>query len=224
MEIDDKIKFAIENTQVLRSPKQQLATFGITNIYYYMITELMQEVNVVREGRVVSARPRIVTPSYLINLEGFSGSARRYIEIMSEYNPREPGILYTYKNENTEMNVVSQPLPEVLDKINQRIDSSNDPLSAVIKGVEEMWDVSLIKFTFELTRDSARHNFLEFYGRGRLATDEQGIPKDARETIEELFEMCRKEPSYAPELVSELQRWNLWPEYQDRFLQLFKNH
>ena len=23
---------------------------------------------------------------------------------------------------------------------------------------------------------------------------------------------------------SELQRWNLWPEYQDRFLQLFKNH
>jgi hypothetical protein len=209
MEIDEKIKFVIEHTQVLRPPKQQLATFGITNIYYYMITELMQEVNVVREGRVVSARPKIVTPSYLINLEGFSGSAKRYIEIMSEYNPREPGILYTYKNENTEMNVVSQPLPQVLEKINQRIDSRNDPLSAVIKGVEEMWDVSLIKFTFELTRDSARHN-------------QQGIPKDARETIEELFEMCRKDPSFAPELVSELRRWNLWPEYQDRFLQLFK--
>lgn len=97
MEIDDKIKFAIEHTQVLRSPRQQLATFGITNIYYYMITELMQEVNVVREGRVVSAKPRIVTPSYLINLEGFSGSAKRYIQMMSEYNPHEPGILYSYK-------------------------------------------------------------------------------------------------------------------------------
>jgi hypothetical protein len=222
MEIDDKIKFAIEHTQVLRAPRQQLATFGITNIYYYMITELMQEVNVVREGRVVSAKPRIVTPSYLINLEGFSGSAKRYIQMMSEYNPHEPGILYSYKNENTEMNIVSQPLPEVLEKINDRIDSRNDPLSAVIKGVEEMWDVSLIKFTFELTRDSARHNFLELYGQGRLAADGQGIPKDARETIEELFEMCKKDPSFAPELVSELQRWNLWPEYQDRFLQCFK--
>ena len=222
MEIDEKIKFVIEHTQVLRPPKQQLATFGVTNIYYYMITELMQEVNVVREGRVISARPRIVTPSYLINLEGFSGSAKRYIQMVSEYNPREPGILYSYKNESTEMNVVSQPLPQVLEKINQRIDSRNDPLSAVIKGIEEMWDVSLIKFTFELTRDSARHNFLEFYGQGRLATDEQGIPKDARETIEELFAMCRKDPSVAPELVSELQRWNLWSEYQDRFLQLFK--
>ncbi len=222
MEIDEKIKFVIEHTQVLRPPKQQLATFGVTNIYYYMITELMQEVNVVREGRVISARPRIVTPSYLINLEGFSGSAKRYIQMVSEYNPREPGILYSYKNESTEMNVVSQPLPQVLEKINQRIDSRNDPLSAVIKGIEEMWDVSLIKFTFELTRDSARHNFLEFFGQGRLATDEQGIPKDARETIEELFAMCRKDPSVAPELVSELQRWNLWSEYQDRFLQLFK--
>lgn len=120
------------------------------------------------------------------------------------------------------MNVVSQPLPQVLEKINDRIDRRNDPLSAVIKGVEEMWDVSLIKFTFDLTRDSARHNFLELYGQGRLTADGQGIPKDARETIEELFEMCKKDPSFAPELVIELQRWDLWSEYQDRFLQNFK--
>ncbi len=222
MDADEKIKSAIENTLVIRPPRQQLATFGSTNIYYYMVTELMQEVNVVREGRVISARPKIVTPSYLISLEGFSGPAKRYLQMMAEQNPHEPGILYSYKNENIEMNIVTQSLPAVLENINNRIDSSNDPLSAVIRGVEEMWDVSLIKFTFELTRNSAYRNFSELYGRGRFNIDEQGVPKDAREGIEELFEMARKDLAYAPELASELQRWNLWKLYQDRFLQLFK--
>jgi hypothetical protein len=36
--------------------------------------------------------------------------------------------------------------------------------------------------------------------------------------------MAGKDPSYAPELVSELHRWNLWSAYQDRFLSLFKKH
>ncbi len=222
MESDDKIRSVIENTMVLRPPKQQLATFGITNVYYYMITELMHEVNVVREGRVIAARPKIVTPTYLINVEGFSGPARRFIQMAAEQNPHEPGILYSYKNETGEMNIVSEPLGNILDNINRRIDNRNDPLSAIIKGVEEMWDVSLMKFTFELTRNSAYRNFSELYGRGRLVADSRGIPRDARENIEELFEMAGKDPSYAPELASELHRWNLWNTYQDRFLNLFR--
>jgi hypothetical protein len=222
MEADDKIRLAIENTMVLRPPRQQLATFGITNVYYYMITELMHEVNVVREGRVIAARPKIVTPTYLVNVEGFSGQARRYIQMAAEQNPHEPGILYSYKNEAGEMNIVSESLGGILDKINRRIDSRSDPLSAIIKGVEDMWDVSLMKFTFELTRNSVYHNFSELYGRGRLIADNRGVPRDARENIEELFEMAGKDPSYAPELVSELHRWNLWSVYQDRFLNLFK--
>jgi len=222
MESDDKIRSAIENTLVLRPPRTRLATFGITNIYYYMITELMHEVNVVREGRVIAARPKIVTPTYLINVEGFSGQARRYIQMAAEQNPHEPGILYSYKNEAGEMNIVSESLGSILDKINRRIDSHSDPLSAIIKGVEDMWDVSLMKFTFELTRNSVYHNFSELYGRGSLIADNQGVPRDARENIEELFKIADKDPSYAPELVSELHRWNLWSAYQDRFLNLFR--
>ncbi|MCX6007499.1 MAG: hypothetical protein NTZ34_09635, partial [Chloroflexi bacterium] len=68
MESDEKIKFAIENTLVIRPPRQRLATFGSTNVYYYMVTALMDEVNIVREGRVIAAKPKIVTPAYLVNL------------------------------------------------------------------------------------------------------------------------------------------------------------
>ena len=224
MQQDSKIQSAIANTQVLRPPRQKLATFGSTNVYYYMVTELMQEVNVVREGRVIAAKPKIVTPTYLVNLEGFSGQAKRYIQMIAEQNPHEPGILYSYKNETGEMNIVSQPLQEVVEKINQRIEDSNNPLSAIIKGVEEMWDVSLLKFTFELTSSSVYHNFSEFYGQGRFTADEHGVPQDARDYIEELFELTRKDPSHATDLIGELHRWNLWSAYQDRFLQLFRQH
>jgi hypothetical protein len=224
MDSDEKIKFAIENTLVLRPPRQRLATFGSTNVYYYMVTALMDEVNVVREGRVIAAKPKIVTPAYLVNVDGFSGPAKRYLQMIAEQNPHAPGILYSYKNETSQMNIVSQPEAALLEKINQMIDDRSDPLSAIIKGVEEMWDVSLLKFTFELTSGSVYHNFSELHSRGRFATDERGVPSDALSGIEELFELTRNDPSRAPELVSELHRWNLWAKYQDRFLQLFKNH
>jgi hypothetical protein len=222
MEPDEKIQSAISNTFVLRFPRQQLDTFGVTNVYYYMITELMPEVNVIREGRVIAARPKIVTPAYLMNIEGFSGPARRYIQIAAEQNPHEPGILYSYKNEFGDMNVVSEPLGSVVDNINRRIDSRSDPLSTIIKGVEELWDVSLMKFTFELTRNSLQRNFSELYGRGRFNIDQGGVPGDARDRIEELLDMTAKDPSRAAELVSELQHWDLWDSYQDRFLKLFR--
>ena len=39
MERDDKIRYAVERTELIRPPKQNLATFGATTIRYYLITE-----------------------------------------------------------------------------------------------------------------------------------------------------------------------------------------
>ena len=222
MDVDEKIQFAIENTEVIRPPKQSLATFGSTNINYYLITSLMDRANVVREGRVIAAKPKIVTPSYLINLEGFSKQARRFIEIMAERFPREPSIFYSYKNETGDMNIISETTEEIVDKINKKIEGSSNPLSAIIKGVEEMWDVSLLKFTYELTRRSVYDNVNEMGNSGLLDIDDSGIPKDARLHIEELFEKASKDVSYASKLAAELKHWGLFSEYQDRFFRLFK--
>ena len=222
MEIDKKIQYAIEHTEVVRPPKQNLATFGSTNIYYYLITELMESANVVREGRVIAARPKIITPAYLINLEGFSNQAKRFFEMMAEQYPQEAGIIYSYKNEPKEMNIVSETMEEVVGKIGQQIDTHGDPLTAIIRGVEDMWDVSLLKFTYELTNKSVHTNVSELEKRGLLRIDNEGIPADARNYIEELFERARRDASYAPVLVTELKRWGLFHEYQDRFLNLFR--
>jgi hypothetical protein len=86
---DEKMKQAVEQTEILRAPKRSLTTFGTTNIYYYLVTEpayaeLVPNIRetVVREGRVIAEKPRIVTPCYLSSLEGFSDNTRRYFDAL----------------------------------------------------------------------------------------------------------------------------------------------
>jgi len=222
MDVDARIKYAIERTKVIRFPRQNLATFGNTIISYYVVTGLTENVNVVRDGNVIAERPRIITPSYLTSLEGFSEQSSKYLQTMAAKFPDEPGIFYRYTNEPKEMNVVSEPTAALINKLNERIEEENNPLSAIIKGIEELWDVSLMIFIYELTRGSVYANITDFQRRGFLDIDSTGVPKDARNFIEELFELVNKDISRAPELVTELNRWGLFEDYQDRFFALFR--
>ena len=231
MDIDDeRIKYAVRHTEILRAPKQSLSTFGTTNIYYYLVTEpayseLIKKVTetVVREGRVIAERPRIVTPYYLSRLEGFSPEARRYFEALTRTHGRDaPGLFYTYKNEPKELNIVSDNLLSVVDKLNAEIDKRGDPLTSIIRGEDELWDVSLMKFIYEMTRSSLRNNLMQLGSRGLLDIDASGIPVDARVRIDELFRKVSTGESEPSELKAELDRWNLFEEYEDRFFNIFK--
>jgi len=222
METDDRVRYALENTELVRAPQQTLATFGSSVIEYYVVTELVGNLSVVRDGKVIAERPKIVTPAYLVNVEGFSEQARRYIAMMARERPYESGIFYRYKNEPKGMNVVSEPIRQVISKLSSQMEEERNPLSTIIRGVEELWDVSLLMFIYELTTKSVRTNVAEFGRRGFLDMDAGGVPQGARDYIEELFEQASRNLSRAPELVVELNRWGLFPEYQDRFFALFK--
>ena len=227
---DDKIEYAVRHTEILRPPKQSLSTFGITNIYYYMVTEpayleLTKDVNetVLREGRVVAERPRIVTPYYLSQLEGFSSDARRYFDALIRIHGRDvPGLFYTYKNEPKKLTIISDKWLSVVDRLNVEIDGRGDPLVSIIKGEDELWDVSLLKFIYEITRASVQNNLSQMGARGLLDIDSSGIPVDARMRIDELFRKVAKGECEPYELKGELDRWNLFEEYEDRFFALFK--
>ena len=231
MDIDDeRIKYTVQHTEILRPPKQSLATFGITNIYYYLVTkpaysELIESVTetVVREGRIVAERPRIVTPYYLSRLEGFSSDAKRYFDmLLKAHGPSAPGLFYTYRNEPKELNIVSDNLLSVVDKLNAEIDKRGDPLTSIIKGEDELWDVSLMKFIYEVTRRSLPSNLSQMRTRGLLNIDSSGVPVDARLRIKELFAKTLRGEIDPNELKAELDHWNLFEEYEDRFLALFK--
>lgn len=49
-----------------------------------------------------------------------------------------------------------------------------------------------------------------------------GIPKSAKGKIDRLFDEAKKDPSRAMDLKAELDRWGIFKEYEDRFLDLFK--
>ncbi len=231
MDIDsDRIEYAARHTEILRHPRQHLSTFGITNIYYYLVTEpayseLVSDINetVIREGRVITERPKIVTPYYLSRLEGFSADARRYFEMLINIHGADaPGLFYTYKNEPKGLNIVSDNWPAVVDRLNDEIDKKGDPLTSIIKGQDELWDVSLLKFIYEVTRSSLEDNISQLSSRGLLDVGPGGIPVGARVRIEELFGQVARGESRPYELERELNRWGLFEEYQDRFFTLVK--
>ena len=231
MDIDDeRIRDAVRHTEILRPPKRSLATFGTTNVYYYLVTEpayseLVEATTetVIREGRVIAERPRIVTPYYLSRLEGFSSDAKRYFEMLTKtHGSNAPGLFYTYKNEPKELTIVSDNLLSVVDKLNNDIDKCGDPLTSIIRGQDEFWDVSLMKFIYEMTRSSLPDNLLQMGTRGLLDVDSRGIPIDARVRIEELFKLAYQGEIEPRELKEELDRWGLFEEYQDRFFTIFR--
>jgi hypothetical protein len=232
-EEDERIAYAINNTFVLRQPKQTLSTFGTTNIHYYLLTKPVYadlvgkdsnaDETVVREGRVITERPKVVTPSYLFNLEGFSKYARKYLESLAEkYGPNAPGIFYRYKNEPKDTSVVSSPMKTVVERINKEIDSKGNPLSTIIKGVDEMWDVSVLKFIYEVTENSVGHHVSEMGSRGHFDIDRLGVPQGAKQRIEEMFSMVKSGEMEPADLKLELDRWGMFTEYEDRFLSLFR--
>ena len=230
MDIDDKrIRQAVRHTEILRAPKQSLQTFGTTNIYYYLVTEpayseLVENTTetVIREGRVIAERPRIVTPYYLSNIQGFSSEATRYFEaLMREQGAHVRGLFYTYRNESKDLTIVANNLPSVVEKINAEIDHRGDPMAAIIKGEDDLWDVSLMKFIYEITGSSVQDNLRQMNNRGLLNIDSAGIPVDARVRIEELFKKVIRGEMEPGELKDELDRWGVFEEYEDRFFSVF---
>jgi hypothetical protein len=73
--------YAVNNTEVLELPRGRLETFGSTLINYHLVTELMDAVGQVRvrEGRIQSFRPEILTPQSFSEspLEGFQAAKPR---------------------------------------------------------------------------------------------------------------------------------------------------
>lgn len=227
----DEIRKIVENTEIIRLPKQLLATFGTTVVQYFVVTEPSYaglpgagdtEEAVVRSGKVTAQRPQIVTPYYLMNLfRGFEHGQEFARYLTSHYGSDSPGLMYTYQQEAGDLETVSEPPDRVAKRIAGRLDSEGVNLAAVIRGIDQYWDVSLAHFIYALTAGSAMGHAAEMSQRGMLEPD-RGLPRAARERIESMFAAVAKGELDAPELKTELDRWGVFSEYEDRFLNLFR--
>lgn len=226
----ETIRRIAQQTVVLRPPRQALATFGVTSILYYLVTEpiysdLLEgapQETVVRQGRVTAARPQIVTPYYLLNLfRGFEHGTEFADYLVEQYGSNAPGLMYSYQNDLEETSIVSDPLPAVAARLSDDLEERGQQLAAVIRGVDHFWDVSLMKFIYELTASSVHRNVTDL-AQGGLLGMEGSVPRAARARIEELFAAVSRGETHPSELKEELDRWGVFREYEDRFLDLFR--
>jgi len=219
--------YAVNNTEVKLMPSRHLETFGATVLNYHLVTELMDSVSQVRvrEGRLHAHQPQIITPQGYAEtaLEGFGEEAERYVEWLREHE-KDLRILqygYTLKQESFSEHVVTDTVDTVLERVKRQVESVGDPLSAVVKGVDDPWDVCLVRLFWEVIQNSAPTNIMDMQKR-RMFDDDGGVPRGIRNEIEAAFKAANRDPSLIDALGVKLHQCGLFDEFQDRFFSLVK--
>jgi hypothetical protein len=170
----ENFEYAIENTRVIIAPEQQIATFGSTSFHFCLISELMDRVDQVRvrKGKIHAERPQILTPEHFsrLLLEGFGEKAQHYVEQLRE-NLRNIAVLrygFQFRKTDVTEETIRDSIDAVITRTKRRVENADEPLSAVIQGVDDAWEVCLLKFTIDMIERSAGENLGDFRKRGLI--------------------------------------------------------
>tara|TARA_B100001559_G_C16189343_1_gene479158 strand:- start:232 stop:627 length:396 start_codon:yes stop_codon:yes gene_type:complete len=131
--------------------------------------------------------------------------------------------MYQYSNHPDNLEIVGGIPTEIAQRISQDLSKKNHNLSVVIVGVDEFWDVALLKFIYEYTASSLSFNSQEIMSAGLLDPVEKygNLPAVVVSQIEEMFKSVLMGGS-VDVLKQELDKWGVYNFYEDRFLGLFK--
>src|SRR6478735_10559166 len=134
---EDDFQYAIDNTRVIVAPERHIASFGSTSFRFYLITELMDQVNEirVRDGQIHAERPQILTPDHYCRLllEGFGDKAQRYVDQLRDHVRDVAVLRYGFQFRKTDVTekTVRDTIESVIERTKLRVQHSDDPLSAV---------------------------------------------------------------------------------------------
>jgi len=170
----DDIQYALESTEVLLEPDRRIDTFGSTSFEFHLITELMDSVGEtrVREGVLHADRPTIIKPEPYAELEfeGFGEQAQAFAQWLRE-NAGDLSMLkygFSFRKDKVREDIVNEPIAVVCDTVLERARETSNPLAAVIRGVDDAWEICLLKFTVEMIGKSQGINVFDFQRRGLL--------------------------------------------------------
>jgi hypothetical protein len=170
----DDFTYALENTRVLLAPSQRLDSFGTSLVNYFLVTEEMDAVNLsrVREGHIHAERPQIITPQNIskLLLEGFGDQGQRFAEQISAQPGRFSFLKYGFRVSKSDIRSydVHESLEAVAGKLQDELQRKNEPLTALLTGVDDGWEVCLLKFMVDMITASMPGNMTDFRERGML--------------------------------------------------------
>lgn len=173
----DDFQYALENTRLLLGPRQQIETFGNTSFRFRLLTESMDRVNEVhiRDGTIHAERPQLLTPEHhaRLLLENFGEKAGEFAEWLRRSGRPLAAILkygFQFRRSEITESTVHDSFESVSERIRAEVEASQDaePLSAVLQGIEDAWEVCLLKFTMDLVQGSSGGNVGDLRRRGLL--------------------------------------------------------
>jgi hypothetical protein len=223
----DDIWYALANTEVLLPPTKRLETFGTTVINYHLISEKMDAVNEVRirEGRVHAEKPQVLTPAYFerLLLDGFGEEAQDYVQWLRS-NFQDLTFLkygFRFRKEEIQESTIHEDFKTAAARVTTFVKTQGDPLTAVIKGVDDAWEVCLLKFTTDIIRKSVPDHVNDFRKR-KLFDEIEGVPLAVRHELESDFESAGSDSSKVKALGNKLQHYGVFENYEDRFYELVR--
>lgn len=170
----EDIEYAIENSHILREPDRRIDTFGVTRFKFTTVSQLMDEVQVVRirHGEVEAQKPAIIKPSGFneIELEGFEGKSQEFLDMLRAKGI-EPAIFqygFQFKRTEASEELVHDHLENVKDKVLEEAKRDDDPMLAIIECVDDTWEVGLLKFAVDMIQKSSEINAFDFKRKGLL--------------------------------------------------------
>ncbi len=168
----------METTRVLHEPDHRIQTFGETRFEFQLLSEPMDQVGKVRirTGEVEAMKPRILRPEPYrdVELEGFDDNARARFDAMVQKYKEEGRDLaflqygFRFKRGAVNEEMVQDSIESVRDRVLEDIRKTGNPARAIIEGVDDTWEISILKFSFEMILRSQEINAFDFKRKGLM--------------------------------------------------------
>jgi hypothetical protein len=171
---DLDVQYALENTHILLEPDRRIDTFGSTEFEFKLISELMDSVGQVRirSGRIQAEKPLLVRPEPYkeFTFEGFGEGAEAFHDWLKDRSESFALLKYgfSFKKSNVEESIVHDTVEAVRDRVLEEARQASNPMQAVLVGVDDTWEICLLRFTVGMIQKSAGINIFDFKRRGML--------------------------------------------------------
>lgn len=170
----DSIQYAMETARLLREPDRRIDTFGSTRFKFTMLSEPMDSIGQVRvrRGEMEAQKPQIIRPQDMggVALEGFDDKAGEFLDFLREQN-LEPVFFqygFMFKRGNVSEELIHDSLESVRERVMDDVRATGDPMLAVMEGVDDAWEIGLLKFAIDMISKSSDINTFDFKRKGLL--------------------------------------------------------